>query len=261
MDSCSLLQGIFSTQRSNPGLPHSALQADSLPSEPPGKPNSILECANFFGNPGTKTNPVKAIQAGLPRVPQRACSYCSTAKSCLTLCNRLCCPSLSPGVCSNSCPFSWWCYLTISSSAVPFSFGLPSFSASRSFPMSRLFESGGQSIGSSASASVLQMNIHGWFSLGLTALMQLNQERTGGEGTWHPPRGKSLLGMESNTGRWQVLKIHCVSAWEMIWKKHTEENSRGPFMPHVKESGSYCLENENPVTKVTSLNVPFISEG
>ena len=107
VDSCSLLQGIFSTQRSNPGLPHSALQADSLPSEPPGKPNSILECANFFGNPGTKTNPVKAIQAGLPRGPQKACCYCSTAKSCLTLCNRLCCPSLSPGVCSNSCPFSW----------------------------------------------------------------------------------------------------------------------------------------------------------
>ena len=93
---------------------------------------------------------------------------------------------------------------------------------------------------------------------------QSGEDRRGGDlasSKMHPPRGKSLLGMESNTGRWQVLKIHCVSAWEMIWKKHTEENSRGPFMPHVKESGSYCLENENPVTKVTSLNVPFISKG
>ena len=94
-----------------------------------------------------------------------------------------------------------------------------------------------------------------------TALTQLNQERTEGEGTGHPLGGKSPLGMESNTGRWQVLRIHCVSAWETIWKKHTEENSGGPFMPHVKESGSYCLENEDPVTKVTSLNVPFVSKG
>ena len=57
---------------------------------------------------------------------------------------RLPCPSLSPGACSNSCPLSWWCHPTISSSAAPFSFCLQSFPSSRSFPMSCLFASGGQ---------------------------------------------------------------------------------------------------------------------
>ena len=68
---------------------------------------------------------------------------------------------------------SRWCYLTISSSATPFSSCLQSFQASRSFPMSQLFTSGGQSIRSSALASVLPINIHGWFHLGLTGLISL----------------------------------------------------------------------------------------
>ena len=67
---------------------------------------------------------------------------------------RLCCPSLSPGVCSNSCPLSQWCYLTISSSVTHFSFCFQSFSAFGSFPVSWLFTSDGQSIGASASAWV-----------------------------------------------------------------------------------------------------------
>ena len=70
--------------------------------------------------------------------------------------------------CSNSCPLSRWCYLTTSSSAALFSFCLQSFPASGSFPMSPLFASGGQSIETSALASVLPMNIQGWFPLGLT---------------------------------------------------------------------------------------------
>ena len=78
---------------------------------------------------------------------------------------RLPCPSPTPGACSNSCPLSRWCHPTISSSFVPFSCP-QSFPASGSFPMSRLFASGGQSIG--VSASVLPMNIQGWFPLGLT---------------------------------------------------------------------------------------------
>ena len=80
---------------------------------------------------------------------------------------------LSFRVCSNSCPLSQWCYLIISSSSVPFSFCLQSFSASGSFPMSWLFPSSGQSNGASASASVLPMNIQGWFPLGLTRLISL----------------------------------------------------------------------------------------
>ena len=76
------------------------------------------------------------------------------------------CPSLSPGVCSDSCPLSQWCYQTISLCAYLFSFCLHSFPASRPFPVSWLFASDGQSIG--ASASVLPMNIQGWFTLTLT---------------------------------------------------------------------------------------------
>ena len=86
---------------------------------------------------------------------------------------RLLCPSLSPWVCSNTCPSSQWCHPSISSSVFPFSSYLQSFPASESFPMSWLFSSGGQSIGPSASTSVLPMNMQGWFPLGLTGLISL----------------------------------------------------------------------------------------
>ena len=82
-------------------------------------------------------------------------------------------PSLSPGVCSNSCPLSRWSHPTISSSVAPFSSCPQSFPASGSFPMIWIFKSGGQSIGASVSALVLPMNIQGWFLLGLTVLMSL----------------------------------------------------------------------------------------
>ena len=85
---------------------------------------------------------------------------------------RLPCPSLSPGVCSNSYPLSWWCHPTISSSVAPFSC-LQFFPESGSFPMSQLFTSGGQRTRASASASVLPMNIQGWFPLGLTGWISL----------------------------------------------------------------------------------------
>ena len=73
------------------------------------------------------------------------------------------CPSLYPGACLDSCPLSWWCYLTTSTPVTPFSCCLQSFPASRSFPMSWLFASGGQSIG--ASASVLPMNIQDFLNI------------------------------------------------------------------------------------------------
>ena len=81
---------------------------------------------------------------------------------------RFPCTSLSPGVCSVSCPLSQWCHPTISSSVIPFSSCPQSLPASRSFPMSQLFASGGQSIGVSASASVLPMNTQDWSPLGWT---------------------------------------------------------------------------------------------
>ena len=78
----------------------------------------------------------------------------------------LLCPSPTPVVYSNSCPFSRWCHPTFSSSVIPFSSCLQSFPASGSFQMSQFFASGGQSIGVSASASVLPMSIQEWFPLG-----------------------------------------------------------------------------------------------
>ena len=86
---------------------------------------------------------------------------------------RLPCPSPIPGACCNSCPSSWWCHPTISSSVTPFSSCPQSFPSSRSFPMSQFFESSGQRIGVSASASILAMNIQDWFPLGWTGLISL----------------------------------------------------------------------------------------
>ena len=89
---------------------------------------------------------------------------------------RLPCPSPTPGVYSNSCPLSQWCHPTISSSVIPFSSCLQSFPASGSFQMSQFFAKGGQSIGVSASASVLPMNIQDWFPLGWTGWISLKSK-------------------------------------------------------------------------------------
>ena len=122
--------------------------------------------------------------------------FSSVAQSCLTLCDpfgrygpqhtRPPCPSPTPGVYSNSCPLSRWCHPTISSSVIPFSSShLQSFPASGSFQMSQLFASGGQSIGVSASASVLPMNTQDWSP----------SEWTG----WISLQSKGLSGVFSNT--------------------------------------------------------------
>ena len=89
---------------------------------------------------------------------------------------RLPCSSPSPGACSNSCPLSQWCHPTISSSIIPFSSCLQSFPVSGSFLMNQFFTSGGQSIGASASALVLPMNIQDWFPLGLKGLFSLQSK-------------------------------------------------------------------------------------
>ena len=91
---------------------------------------------------------------------------------------RLPCPSPTLRTCSNSCPLSKWCHTTISSSVIPFSSCLQSFPASGFFPMRQFFASGGQSIGASASASVLPMNIQDWFPLAFVV--------------WSPSKGLSL---------------------------------------------------------------------
>ena len=89
---------------------------------------------------------------------------------------RLLCPLTSPRTCSNSCPLSQWCHPTISYSVVPFSSSLQSFLASGSFPMNQFFASDGQSIGASALASVLPINIHDSFPVGLTGWISLQSK-------------------------------------------------------------------------------------
>ena len=89
---------------------------------------------------------------------------------------RLPCPSPAPRACSNSCPLSQWYYPIISSSVVPFSSCLQSSPASGSFQMSQLFLSGGQSIGVSASASVLPLNTQDWFPLGWIGWISLQSK-------------------------------------------------------------------------------------
>ena len=102
---------------------------------------------------------------------------------------RLPCPPLSLAVCSNSCPLSQWCDTAISSSVTHFSSCSQTLPASGSFPMSHLFASGDQSIGASASASVLPLNIQDWFPLGLTGLISLLPKR--------------LLGVIASTTVWK----------------------------------------------------------
>ena len=83
------------------------------------------------------------------------------------------CPSPTPEVYPHSCPLSWWCHWTISSSVLPFTSCPQSFPASRSFQMSQLFTSGGQNIGVSALTSVLLMNTQDWSPLGWTVWISL----------------------------------------------------------------------------------------
>ena len=112
---------------------------------------------------------------------------------------RLLCLPLSPRLCSNSCPLSSWCYLTILSSAIPFPFCLQSFLASGSF-LSQLFTSGCQSIRASAWASVLPMNIQGWSLLELTG--------------WISLQSKGLSRVFSSTTIW---RYRFVSAQPSLW--------------------------------------------
>ena len=138
--------------------------------------------------------------------------FSSVAQSCLTLCNPMECSTpaslsiTSTGPCANSWPSSQWCHPNISSSVIPFSSCLQSFSASGSFPRSQFFASDGQSIGVSASASVLPINIQNWFLYDWLV--------------WSPcsPRTlKSLLQQVSS----KALILHC-SAFFMVQLSHPD---------------------------------------
>ena len=120
------------------------------------------------------------------------------------------CPSLSPGACSNSCPLNQWCYLTISSSVTPFSFCFQSLPASGSIPVSQLFTSGGKSIGTSA--SVLLMNIQGWFPLRLSGLI-LQSRRLSRVFSSTTVRKQKFF--SSQPYLWSLTSIH------NYWKNHS----------------------------------------
>ena len=118
------------------------------------------------------------------------------------------CPSLTPGAYSNSCPSSQWCHPTISSSVVPFSACLQSFPASGSFPLSQFLASGGQSIGTSASTSVLPMNIQDWFPLGLTGWLSLLFKGLTRVGSSPTPQFKKLQFFGAHLSLWSKSHIH-----------------------------------------------------
>ena len=154
------LQGISPLPRDQTQVP--VMKADSLPSEPLGKPNYLLSLAQLFATPW-------AQQA------------------------RLLCPSLSPRVFSNSCASSQWCYPTIWFFVTPFSSCPQSFPESEYFPMSQLFSSGGQSVGASASASILPMSTEGWFPLGLMCIFNFKWNLISYQGMDHNPLALNIF--------------------------------------------------------------------
>ena len=121
---------------------------------------------------------------------------------------RLPCPSPPPRACSNSRPLGWWCYPTILSSVIPFTSCLQSFPASGSFPMSQFFPSGDLSIGVSASASVLPMNIEDWFPLGSTGLISLQSK-----------------------GLWRVFSSTIVQKHQLLWAQPSLRIHKPIHMP------------------------------
>ena len=128
--------------------------------------------------------------------------------------SRLPCPSLSPGVCSNSCLLSLWCHPTISSSVALFSSCSQSFPASGSFPMSWLFTIGGQSTGASDSASVCSVNIQGHFPLGWTSLVSLLSKGLSRVFSSTTIWKHQFLSTQSSL--WSNFHIH---TW--LWKNHS----------------------------------------
>ena len=142
-------------------------------------------------------------------------------------------------LCSNSCPLSWWCHPTISSSAAPFSTCPQSSPASGYFPLSRLFASGGQSIGASASASVFSINIQGWFPLGLTGLISLR------------PKGLSRVFSNITVQKHQFFMLNLLygptlTSIHDYWKNHS-------FSLALFNSGLWHL---SPCTRLT-WSCPF----
>ena len=183
MGSLSFLQGIFPTRGLNPGLTHCRKILYQLSHK--GRPKILEWVAYPF-----------CSRSSWPRNWTRvSCTaggfFSNWATSSIQFSHSVVSDSLQPhelqhdrpprpsptaGVHPNPCSLSWWCHPTISSSVVPFSSCPQSFPASGSFQMSQLFASGGQSIGVSASARLLPMNIQDWYPLGWTGWISLQSK-------------------------------------------------------------------------------------
>ena len=140
------------------------------------------------------------------------------------------CSSLSPGVCLNSCPLSRWCHPAILSSVSPFSYCPQSFPESGSFPTSWLFTSGVQSIGASVSASVLPMNVQGWFPLRLTGLIFLQSKGHSKSLLQHHNLKHQFSG--TKTSLWSNFHIHTNLNNSM--QKKNSNNNWSYLTPHTK---------------------------
>ena len=130
----------------------------------------------FWSDPGTVSRTLVTNNGTLNEVSFQFSSVSDSLRPHESQHARPPCPSPTPGVHSNPCPLSQWCHPTISSSVVPFSSCPQSFPASGSYQMNQLFTSGGQSVGVSASGSVLPMNIQDWFPLGWTGWISLQSK-------------------------------------------------------------------------------------
>ena len=167
------------------------------------------------------------------------CQFSSVTQSCPSLLPhglqhaRLPCPSPTPGAYSSSCPSNRWCHPTIPSSVVPFSH-LQSFPASGSLQMSKFFTSGGRSIGASASASVLPMDIQDWFPLGLTGWISLQS------------KGLSSLFQHHSS---EAPILHC-SAFFMVKPSH----------PYMTTGKTTALTRRTFADKVMSLLFNMLSK-
>ena len=172
------------------------------------------------------------------------------------------CPSPTPRVYSHSCPLSWWCHPTISSSVICFSFHLQSFPESGAFPVSQFFASGGQSIGASVSASVLPMNIQDWFPLGWTGWISLQSK--GLSRVLSSIKVKKHQFFSAQTSLWSNSYIRCIQlnqSLKVFCPKPANElqNSEYVFFIDFLLLFSYFCDLAGAVTISPSENVVHIS--
>ena len=168
------------------------------------------------------------------------------------------CPSPTPWACSNSCPSSQWCHPAISSSVIPFFSCLQTFPASQSFLMSQFFTSGGQSIGVSASASVLPMNIQDWFPLGWTGWISLQSKRLSSLLQHHSSKGSGTRNTWTRPGHQENKRVvtpphtrgQSWDTWDAGPRPHLEPPWPGPYT-RASMPQPHCLQWRGPIV-VTS---------